>query len=214
MNAPGQVVILNGTPRSGKSSIATAVQDSFPGPWMNLGVDVFARWATPARYRPGIGLRPGGERPEVEEIIPALYAALFDSVAAHARQGLNVVVDVGLHEGYSQPLRVQADAARRLRGLPVLFVGVRCPVDVIMARREASEKDGEGTYLTRGRRGEVPAAVLRWQDEVHRGKLYDLEVDTSRLTPGECAGAIRKRLEARPSPPSSFERMASGRDGA
>ncbi len=213
MSAPGQVVILNGAPRSGKSSIVAAVQENLPGPWMNLGVDVFARWATPARYRPGIGLRPGGERPEVEALVPALYASLFDSVAAHARQGLNVVVDVGLHEAYSLPLGVLPDAAQRLRGLAVLFVGVRCPVEVIMARRDASENGGEGAYVTSGPRGEVPAAVLRWQDEVHREKLYDLEVDTSALSPGQCAEAIRKCLEAQSSSASSFERMVPGQAG-
>jgi len=38
---PGQIVILNGTPRSGKSSIATVIQNTFEGVWMNLGVDRF-----------------------------------------------------------------------------------------------------------------------------------------------------------------------------
>ena len=45
---------------------------------------------TPPRYRPGMGLRPGGKRPEIEALIPALYAAFYDSVAAHSRHGLNV----------------------------------------------------------------------------------------------------------------------------
>ncbi len=36
---PGQIIILNGAPRSGKSSIATVVQETFEGVWMNLGVD-------------------------------------------------------------------------------------------------------------------------------------------------------------------------------
>ena len=55
----GQIVILNGAPRSGKSSIVAAIQETFDGVWMNLGVDVFVRHVTPERYRPGIGLRPG-----------------------------------------------------------------------------------------------------------------------------------------------------------
>lgn len=49
----GQIIILNGAPRSGKSSIARAIQESFDGVWLNLGVDVYEQ-ATPARYRPGI----------------------------------------------------------------------------------------------------------------------------------------------------------------
>src|SRR2546423_15008037 len=52
---PGQIVILNGAPRSGKSSIVAVIQDTFDGPWMNLGVDVFVRTVTPKRYRPGLG---------------------------------------------------------------------------------------------------------------------------------------------------------------
>ena len=59
MAQKGQVIILNGAPRSGKSSIVKVIQDTFDGVWMNLGVDVFARGVTPRRYQPGIGLRPG-----------------------------------------------------------------------------------------------------------------------------------------------------------
>ena len=94
----GQIVILNGAPRSGKSSIVNAIQDSFDGPWMNLGVDVFVRHVTPRRYRPGMGLRPGEEGHAIAPLLPALYAALYDSIAAHSRAGLNVVVDVGHYD--------------------------------------------------------------------------------------------------------------------
>jgi chloramphenicol 3-O phosphotransferase len=114
--AAGWVVVLNGAPRSGKSSIATVIQETFDGPWMNLGVDVFSRHVTPPRYRPGMGLRPGGgERPDIETLIPALYAAFYDSVAAHARHGLNVVADVGHHDAYAAPPHPLRDAARPLR---------------------------------------------------------------------------------------------------
>lgn len=204
MTTSGQIVILNGAPRSGKSSIVTAIQESFPGVWMNLGVDVFDRCIVPARYRPGIGLRPGGERPEDEALVPVLYAALYDCVAALSRQGLNVVADVGHHETYSRPLDLLSDAAGRLRGLPVLFVGVRCPVDVIMARRDAGELGRETTYATSGSGGEVPAPVLRWEEEVHRGKSYDLEVDTSQLSPNQAAEAIWRCLERGTEGASSF----------
>src|SRR2546423_3170902 len=95
---PGQILILNGAPRSGKSSIVAVIQDTFDGPWMNLGVDVFVRAVTPKRYRPGMGLRPGEDDHEVAPLVPSLYAALYDSVAAHSRAGLNVVVDVGHHD--------------------------------------------------------------------------------------------------------------------
>ena len=62
MTVPAPIVILNGAPRSGKSSIVAAIQESADRPWMNLGVDVFARHVTPQRWQPGIGLRPGEDR--------------------------------------------------------------------------------------------------------------------------------------------------------
>jgi chloramphenicol 3-O phosphotransferase len=205
---PGWVVVLNGAPRSGKSSIAAVIQETFDGPWMNLGVDVFSQCVTPPRYRPGIGLRPGGERPDIEALIPALYAAFYDSVAAHSRQGLNVVADVGHHDAYSAPLRVLPDAARRLRGLPALLVGVRCPVEVIMRRRDGGQAGREGRYVTSGPDGGIPAPVLRWQRHVHRPGVYDLEVDTSAVTPEAAAAIIRDRLAG--PPPSAFRRLAAG----
>ena len=97
MSKLGRIVILNGTPRSGKSSIATTIQNTFEGLWMNLGVDHFMKM-TPEDYQPGIGLRPGGERPDLEPIIIQIYQAMYESIAAHSRQGINVVVDVGHHD--------------------------------------------------------------------------------------------------------------------
>ena len=204
---PGQIVILNGAPRSGKSSIAAAIQDTFDGPWMNLGVDVFVRHVTPEHYRPGIGLRPGGERPDLEDFVEASYAALYESIAAHSRLGLNVVTDVGHHDAYSQPRGILADCARRLAGLPVLIVGVRCPVDVIMERRDAGQPGRDGVYVTSSPSGEITAPVQRWQDEVHKPGIYDLEVDTSIMTPQECAEAIRARLTEGPG--TAFTELAS-----
>jgi len=193
--SPGQIVILNGAPRSGKSSIAAAIQESFDGTWMNLGVDV-ARTMTPPRVQPGIGLRPGEPNHPAAAFVAVLYAALYESVAAHSRLGLDVVVDVGHH----QP-GIAADAARRLAGLPVLFVGVRCPIEVIMQRRRASAPASAGTGHS------IPAPILRWQREVHEHWSYDMEVDTAARSAEQCAVAIGRRLEAGPEP-DAFARLA------
>lgn len=150
----------------------------------------------PEKARPGIGLRPGGERPDLEPLVARLYRALYDSVAAHARQGLNVVVDVGHHESYRTPVGSLADAARRLAHLPAILVGVRCPMDEIITRRDATGMP-------------APREILeRWQTEVHLPGIYDLEVDTSILSPSECAAAIAKVLAAPPSR-TAFERLAA-----
>ena len=201
----GQIIILNGAPRSGKTSIVQAIQENFDGVWINLGVDVYEQ-ATPPRYRPGIGLRPGGERPDLEGLVPGFYAALYESIAAHSRLGVNVVVDVGHHDAYSKPLDCLADCARRLAGLPVLLVGVRCPIEIIIERRAASAT-GRG-YVTGSPDDPVPLPVRLWQEEVHRPGVYDLEVDTSLLSPAQCADTIRGRLQQGIVRPSAIEHLA------
>ena len=47
MNLPGEITVLNGAPRSEKSSIAAVIQERFSDVWMNIGAslspDAFAR---------------------------------------------------------------------------------------------------------------------------------------------------------------------------
>ena len=198
----GRIVILNGVPRSGKSTIARAMQDKLTGNWINLGVDV-ASMALPPALRPGIGLRPGGERPDLEPHITSLYFALYDSIAAHARLGFDVVADLGHHDSYSRSLGILPGCARRLAGFSVLFVGVRCPLDVIMARRNA---DPQGGFYASGEG--VPEPVQRWQDAVHMPGIYDLELDTSLLDADQCVLEIANALGATPRP-SAFQRLAA-----
>jgi len=198
---PGQIIILNGTPRSGKSSIAAAIQATLEGVWMNLGVDRF-KPMTPERYQPGTGLRPGGERPDLEPLIVVLYRAMYEAIAAHSRLGLNVVVDVGHHDAYSVPLGILPDCARRLSGLPALFVGVRCPIEVIMERRRATWGAADAAD------GSVPTPVSLWQQAVHAPGIYDLELDTSVLSPEQCTDVIRQHFVHGP-PPSALQRLAA-----
>ena len=175
MTKPAQIVILNGATRSGKSSIVEVIQETFEGAWMNLGVDVFARGVTPKRYQPGIGLRPG------------------------PGPGFG-----GGHHGAIHP-EILPNCARQLAGLPVLFVGVRCPIEEIMKRRNQAGR--EGGYVVGTDDEPVPPPVVLWQREVHIPGIYDLEVDTSLLSPEECAEVIRRRLEDGPSP-SAFQQLA------
>ena len=185
----GRVVILNGAPRAGKSTIAHAVQQSSAELWLNLGLELF-KAATPTRYQPGIGLRPGGERPELEPYVERLYLAMYESIAAHSRRGVNVVVDATHHDSYSRPLSLLPKCARLLAALPVLVVGVRCPLEVVMDRRQRTwgwSYDDNGS---------VPAAIVRWQSTVHMPGIYDLEIDTSQTTPENAASLIERRLAA------------------
>lgn len=142
----GRVVVLNGAPSSGRSSIAAA-----------LGWTAVGDWA---------------------------------AAAAAARAGARVVVETAL----SEPAEALA-AARELQGIDVLFVGVRCPLAVVLARLGLA---GE----------QAPTAVARAQSDVHALWDYDLEVDTSVLSPEESARDIGRTL-VDPPVPSAFARLAT-----
>jgi chloramphenicol 3-O phosphotransferase len=184
----GRIVILNGAPRSGKSTLAWAIQTAVPGQWINWGVDAFNA-ALPPSLLPGIGLRPGGERPDLEPVVVRLYAAYFTALAALAKQGFDVVADLGLHADYAVSFDPVATLRETLAGLPVLFVGIDCAVETVMARRNADPQNG---FYAAG--PGIPASVARWQQAVHRGHDYDLRLDMGVLTPEEGAARIEARL--------------------
>jgi chloramphenicol 3-O phosphotransferase len=200
--APGTIVVLNGTPRSGKSSIAAALQGSSDVLWLTFGVDAMAA-VTPARLRPGIGLRPGGERPDLEDGVVVLFDVLYSAVATWSRAGHCVVVDVGHHDDYTKPLGILTRTASALSELPAYFVGVRCPVEVIMSRRDA---DAQGSYVTSEPDGSIPDVVYRWERAVHDVGVYDLQVDTSTSSPEVCAAAVLRRIDE--GPPMAFTALA------
>lgn len=154
---------------------------------MNVGIDTMKK-ATPEKYQPGIGLRPGGERPDLEPLVKTLYLAMYQSIAAHSRLDVNIVVDTTHHDHYSRPMGIVGACAAAVSDLPVLFVGVRCPLDAVMQRRIATWGWGYDDD------GSIPLPIRRWQQAVHRSWSYDVEVDTSQTSPTECAEIILARL--------------------
>ncbi|WP_200411208.1 chloramphenicol phosphotransferase CPT family protein [Virgibacillus salexigens] len=197
----GKIIILNGAPRSGKSSIVKAIQNSFDGIWINIGVDTYMQMI-PNDLQPGIGLRPGGERPDLEAAIVSMYQAMYQSIRVHSTLGLNVVVDVGHHDSYSTSLELLPICANIIKELPVLLVGIYCPIDTIMERRintwqNKYEEDGT-----------IPPNVKRWQEAVHKVGIYDLQIDTSVYSPNEAALCIQFELNDL-SKPSAINRIAN-----
>lgn len=195
MSATGRVIVLNGTSSAGKSTLLRALQARLEGPWLGVGLDtiVFALptayldqpgWSEVFRYVPA---DPGGVAPfriETGELGHRLMDGLHGMVASLADAGLSVIVDhVLLEPGWL------ADLARRLARHDVLFVGVRCPLAVVV-ERERSRRD-----RTLGQ------AAAQW-DIVHGAGGYDVEVDTSLLAPDEAAAVIaevlREGFPARP----------------
>ena len=102
------------------------------------------------------------------------------AIAAFAREGNNVIIDDLMFEpGFL------FDYVEALKEFDKLFVGVRCPIDVVNAR-EAK------------RPGRFPGTATSHFDQVHRECVYDIEVDTGSAKPPECAELIIARLNAAP----------------
>lgn len=189
---PGRIILLNGTSSSGKTSVLRAVQASFAEPYLDLGIDKFI-WAMPERYldRPlwddvlGLATQAG-------ETGHRLFGAMHHAIAAAARQGMNVVADHVLVEP-----RWVAECAVLFHDLPAWLVAVRCPLSVLEARERARKNRTLGQ--------------ARAQFElVHAHAVYDLEVDTSLMSPEECARAIKGCLESG-APPTAFRLLNAAR---
>jgi chloramphenicol 3-O phosphotransferase len=86
-----------------------------------------------------------------------------------------------------------------------LFVGIHCPLEIIMERRNAG---AEGRHYATGPSDDPPPIVRLWSQAVHAPGVYDLELDTGTLTPQDCAQAIRRRLDAPDTAPSALQRLA------
>jgi chloramphenicol 3-O phosphotransferase len=189
MAARGRVIILNGTSSSGKSTLTRALQARLDGAWLGIGIDtvVFALpkryldqplWSEVFRYVP---TEPGAAAPfriETGELGRQLVAGLHAMVASLADAGLSVIVDHVLLEADWLP-----DLAARLADHDVLFVGVICPMETVVARE-------------RERRDRTIGQAAAQIDVVHRAGGYDLEVDTSVLSADEAADRIVAALAA------------------
>ncbi|WP_405873085.1 MULTISPECIES: chloramphenicol phosphotransferase CPT [unclassified Streptomyces] len=169
-----QVIVLNGGSSSGKSGIVRCLQAVLPDPWLAFAIDGLVD-SMPVSLRDSLVAPDGGVSvgPEFRRLQDAWMAG----VAATARAGARIVVDdVFLGGPHSQE-----GWRKALTGLDVLWVGVRCEA-AVAAGREIG-------------RGDRARGMAETQAElVHKGVVYDLEVDTTHTESLECARAIAARV--------------------
>ena len=132
---PGTIIILNGTSSSGKTTLAKALQVALPEPFLDAGLDRFI-WMMPGRYlnRPlwddvlGLANQAGQTG---HQLVNSMHRA----IVAISRSGSHVVADHVLVE--STWLQ---DCVALFNDLPAYFIGVRCPLDVLI-QRERDRQD-------------------------------------------------------------------------
>ncbi|WP_027053928.1 phosphotransferase-like protein [Mesorhizobium erdmanii] len=179
-----RIVLLNGVGSAGKSAIARALQTMTAAPFLHVQMDSFLEMLPEALQdhadgfayetvqqdgKPAVVIRAGpvGER---------TLRGMRHAIAAMAKQGNNLIVDDVLCNGEL------SEYVELLAAFDLHLVGVMAPLEVLEAR-EAQRSD------------RLPG-LARWQYErVHVAMRHDLEIDTSQLTPLECARRIQQRFQ-------------------
>ena len=184
------IIILNGASCTGKTTLAHAIQQVAEEPYLIISLDQF-RDAMPDRYR-GLNAPAGTTGAEGLNVVPIVqegemrtsirfgsYAqkvlqGMRRSVLALEQCGLNVIVDDLINK-----TAFRVDYANLLRELNVTMVAVTCDRDELLRRERA-------------RAGRFPGTALTTLAEVHNDMAYDIEVDTTELSPHHLAADVLK----------------------
>jgi chloramphenicol 3-O phosphotransferase len=170
------IILLNGVGSAGKSSLAKALQEILPAPFLHIQMDTFFEMMPKKLQNHSQGFlfeetTIGGkasikisEGPFGAQVMIGMRSA----IKAMADTGNNLIIDdVILDDGFSEYQRLLAP-------FELLTVGVHASLETL----EARERE----------RGDRLIGLARWQyDLVHHGKTYDLDVNTETASPAEIA---------------------------
>jgi chloramphenicol 3-O phosphotransferase len=169
------IVVLNGTSSSGKTSIARAFQELAPGMFLNFSIDSVL-YALPPRVLSH--LQRESEPPEglrYAELVQGYYACVRELAAL----GHDLVIDHAVTSRATADLLLSTVRPHR-----TLFVGLECPVEVLVARE-------------RSRGDRRPGLASGQHARVHGWFEYDLVIDTSQVSVEEAARRIATWLPTR-----------------
>jgi chloramphenicol 3-O phosphotransferase len=190
----GRLILLNGPSSSGKTSLAEALHKRLDETYYRASIDTFVHNMLDRErhiaFNPpdastalqGFYLRTvveGGHRSLVLNTGPLAKRFIFGmhaAVAAFVSAGNNLIFDDVLYD----PAYLE-NYLRVLEGIEVLFVGVCCPLDVLEQRER--QRGDRAIGHARGHYGLV-----------HAHHIYDIEIDTSVVSPEDGAEQIKSRL--------------------
>jgi chloramphenicol 3-O phosphotransferase len=183
------VIFLNGTSSAGKSSIAEAIQKIALDPRIHTGFDDFAL-RLPSSYivygersEQGYHFVDGPDSSIMIEIGPVaqrLIRVKHRSMKAFLEEGFNLIVDELLlsDEEFKQYIEV-------FRNYRVIFVGIKPPLEVVEEREKM--------------RGDRILGLARSYHELtHKGKTYDLMIDSSQIPAEKSAQMILDFIRTQP----------------
>lgn len=217
----GQIVVVNGTSGSGKSTTCEMFAQRSDDFWLLYGIDHYIAGSFPAKFghhgpRSAEGFEAipydpadpeGLMRWRFGELGKRAFATFHEWAASASRTGCNIIFD---HILTSEPPMIQ-DLAWRLEGLPALLVTLQPPIEVLeqrVAERQMTKKipvevlgeDAAKKIIDRLNR------LRPWfYEAVYANDISDLVIDTSVHGPDEVCGMIAARLAQGPG--TAFARL-------
>lgn len=166
---PGRIIFLTGASSSGKSTLARAMQEALPEPFLHVSSDhMVASGMLPARRD------SDGPFAWWQQMRPRFFDGFHRCLPALAAAGNDLIVEHIIEfRAWREYL------ARLLDGLDVFLVGVHCNLAEIdhRERERGDRRIGEG-------RSHVEA------DLIHTFGPYDFEVDTTNAVPSTVAASV------------------------
>jgi chloramphenicol 3-O phosphotransferase len=201
---PGNVIVLNGTSSSGKTTLAKVLQRILDEPYLHLGNDQFLHPNAPEKLvvyagngtvsTPVAGWLAVFQEDRLVDLQVGSVGlrwlrGMYHAMAAWSEVGNHLIADVVIHEESILQAAVEA-----LYALPAWLISVYCPLEVAEQREQARAE----------RR--APGGARVFFEGVYRQDVYDLRVDTTLSSPEECAGRIREYVQSG-QPPTAFRQL-------
>jgi len=211
----GQIIIVSGTSGSGKSTTCQLFAQRSNDFWLLYGIDQFISTTFPPKFGhhgprcdEGIAAHPVDEN-DLEGPLcwrfgalgSQAFSVLHEWIASASRQGCNIIID---HLMMTNPPVLQ-DCVQRLKDLPVLYITLKPPYEVLM-ERVAARQMGSGMQTPQSLDGDREKIIrdrlqrLRpwFYESVYANPICDLQIDTVEHPPEAVCRLIEKRLAEGP----------------
>ncbi len=164
----GKIIFLNGTSSSGKSSLATKIQEISEEKFYHVQLDTFCDMVHEKFF----------DNDFVNTENSAAHT-MHNFILYLCKSGENLIVDTVIENHHENGLK---ECVELLHDMPIVFVKVNCPLHEL-ERRE----------LERGDR-EIGQAKYQLSN-MNFNDIYDLEVNTYENSIEECARSIENKLK-------------------